>query len=88
MPATVVSAPYPQDGGSLVPESSPLLLTAVRCLERFNGGLVVADQDLSMLKEHAPHKGARLRIDDLAWYIIKRELRHDDRHANTASNGR
>jgi hypothetical protein len=53
---------------------STLLLTAKRCLERFNAGLSIAREDLLILNRHALPEELKLRVDDLAWHIIGREF--------------
>jgi hypothetical protein len=54
--------------------ASPLLLTALRCLVQFNHASPIGREDLAILKRHALPNETTLRVDDLAWQIIRREL--------------
>ena len=51
-----------------------LFVVALRVWTRYNSGQELAPEDVEKLKRHALRAESRLRIDDLACKIIKREL--------------
>jgi phosphate uptake regulator len=60
---------------TLSPVNDDLFMTAWRVLTQFNAGQQPAAGDLSLLKEKARSTEKRLRIDDLACAIMRRELK-------------
>lgn len=64
-----------QDQITLSPVNQAVFLTAWRVLTQFNAGQQPAADDLVVLKQSARSAEKRLRADDLAFAIMRRELK-------------
>lgn len=62
---------------AIVSASEPMS-HAIRILTRFNNGLQPTAEEVEILKQHpAWVKKERLRVDDLAWKVIRHELQRE-----------